>query len=81
MARQALGDEWGKTPVLAGEGGSIPAVESFARHLKLDSIMMGFCNDDDALHSPDENYKVESYHKGTRAWARFIGEIIKDCKT
>jgi acetylornithine deacetylase/succinyl-diaminopimelate desuccinylase-like protein len=76
MAKKALGEEWGRTPVLAGEGGSIPVVESFAQHLKLDSIMMGFCNDDDALHSPDENYKVESYHKGTRAWARFIGEII-----
>ncbi len=81
MAKRALGDEWGTVPVLAGEGGSIPVVDSFARHLGLNSIMMGFFNDDDALHSPDENYKVESYHKGMRAWARFIGEIIKGLDT
>lgn len=76
-AGKALRDEWGRAPVLAGEGGSIPVVVSFAQHLKMDSVLMGFVNEDDALHSPDENFKVESYHKGTRAWARFIGEIIK----
>lgn len=81
MATKALKDEWGRAPVLAGEGGSIPVVESFARHLKTDSVLMGFVNEDDALHSPDENFKVESYHKGARAWARFIGELIKDLET
>jgi acetylornithine deacetylase/succinyl-diaminopimelate desuccinylase-like protein len=80
-ARKALGDEWGRQPVMAGEGGSIPVVESFASHLGLDSILMGYCNEDDLLHSPNENYKVESLHKGTRAWARFISELIKDCQT
>ena len=78
MAKAAAGAEWGVEPVLAGEGGSIPVVQSFRTHLKLDSVMLGFVNDDDALHSPDENFKVESYHKGARAWARFIGEIIKE---
>lgn len=81
MATKALRDEWASEPVLAGEGGSIPVVESFAKHLKLDSVLMGFVNEDDALHSPDENYKVESFHKGTRAWARFIGEIIKELES
>jgi len=80
-ARRALADEWGTAPVVMGEGGSIPVVESFAQHLKLDSVMMGFVNDDDALHSPDENYKVESFHKGMRAWVRFIGEIIKETES
>jgi acetylornithine deacetylase/succinyl-diaminopimelate desuccinylase-like protein len=78
MAKEAARKEWGVEPVLAGEGGSIPVVQSFRNHLKLDSVMLGFVNDDDGLHSPDENFKVESYHKGARAWARFIGEIIKE---
>ncbi len=63
-AKAAAHAEWGVEPVLAGEGGSIPVVQSFRTHLKLDSVMLGFVNDDDALHSPDENYKVESYYKG-----------------
>jgi acetylornithine deacetylase/succinyl-diaminopimelate desuccinylase-like protein len=80
-AKRALADEWGRAPVVVGEGGSIPVVENLKTHLGLDSILMGFCNEDDLLHSPNENYKVESFHKGTRAWARFIAEIIKDTPT
>lgn len=75
-ARKALVDEWGVAPVVAGEGGSIPVVESFARHLKVDSVLMGFANADDAIHSPDEKYDVESYRKGIRSWARMIEEIV-----
>ena len=56
-------------------------VESLSRHLGVDSVMIGFVNSDDALHSPDENFKMESYHRGTRSWARFIGEIIKELET
>ncbi len=52
------------------EGGSIPVVQSIRTHLKLDSVMLGFVNDDDALHSPDENYKVESYYKGAPCHGR-----------
>jgi len=74
-ARKALVDEWGVAPVVAGEGGSIPVVESFARHLKVDSVLIGFANADDAIHSPDEKYDVESYRKGIRSWARMIEEI------
>ena len=77
-AATALESEWGKAPVIVGAGGSIPVVESFARHLGLNAVLMGFCNKDDALHSPNEKYNVESYHKGMHAWARFFGEIAKD---
>ncbi len=76
-AARALEAEWKKKPVLAGEGGSIPVVESFKKHLGIDSVMMGFVRDDDALHSPDEKYDVECYHRGMRSYARMIGEIAK----
>lgn len=76
-AARALKDEWGKPAVLAGEGGSIPVVESFKKYLDIDSVMMGFVRDDDALHSPDEKYDVECYHKGTRSFVRLINEIAK----
>jgi acetylornithine deacetylase/succinyl-diaminopimelate desuccinylase-like protein len=74
-AARALKAEWGKPAVMAGEGGSIPVVESFKKHLGLESILMGFVREDDALHSPNEKYDVEAYHKGTRSYARFIDEI------
>ncbi len=74
-ARKALKAEWNKAPVMSGDGGSIPVVESFKKHLKVDSLMVGFARADDNVHSPDEKYDVESYHKGIRSWARIISEL------
>ncbi len=75
LAQQALRDEWGKPAIQSGEGGSIPVVASFRDHLKLDSLLIGFGVDDDAVHSPDEKYDVRSFDKGTRSWARLFALI------
>jgi acetylornithine deacetylase/succinyl-diaminopimelate desuccinylase-like protein len=74
-AKHALKQEWGRAPVLAGGGGSIPVVEFFKKHLKADSLLVGFSRGSDNIHSPDENYHVESYHKGIRSWARIIAQL------
>ena len=74
-AKVALKAEWGKAPVLIGGGGSIPVVESFKKHLKVDSLLVGFSRDSDGIHSPNEKYDVECYHKGIRSWARIIAQF------
>lgn len=74
-ADAALKAEWGKPAALIGAGGSIPVVQGFKEHLGLDSLMIGFGRKDDRVHSPNEKYDVESYHKGIRSWARLINEI------
>ncbi len=74
-ARKALRDEWKRAPAMAGSGGSIPVVESFKKHLKIDSLLVGFARETDSEHSPNEKYDVESYHKGMRSWARIIAEL------
>jgi acetylornithine deacetylase/succinyl-diaminopimelate desuccinylase-like protein len=74
-ASLALAEEWGRKPVLVGNGGSIPVVESIKKHLKADSLLMGFGRDDDSVHSPNEKYDVESFHKGIRSWARLIARL------
>lgn len=76
-AAKALEGEWGRKPVMIGSGGSIPVVESFRRHLGIDSLLTGFSRDGDDVHSPNENYHVESYRKGIRSWLRLIGELDK----
>lgn len=75
LARQALGEEWGTEAAFVGSGGSIPVVEQFQRLLGLDSLLVGFGLDDDALHSPNEKYDLASYTKGMRAWARILGSL------
>ena len=74
-AGAALQAEWGKPAVMIGIGGSIPVVQSFKEHLNLDCLLIGFSLKDDSVHSPNEKYDVESYHKGMRSWARLINEI------
>ncbi len=74
-AHKALKAEWNKPAVEIGCGGSIPVVESFHKHLGIDSLLVGFSLEDDSIHSPNEKYDVASFHKGIRAWARIIAEI------
>lgn len=74
-AKTALKAEWGKAPVMSGSGGSIPVVESFKKHLKIDSLLVGFARETDSVHSPNEKYDVESFHRGMRSWARIIAEL------
>jgi acetylornithine deacetylase/succinyl-diaminopimelate desuccinylase-like protein len=75
IARAALKAEWGRDPVIAADGGSIPVVESFKTHLGMDSLLMGFSMADDNAHSPDEKYDIRSFHKGINSWARVIAAI------
>ncbi len=76
-AKVALKNEWGRAPHLIGGGGSIPVVEAFKKYLKVDSLLVGFARDSDSVHSPNEKYDVECFHKGIRSWARIIAQLAE----
>lgn len=74
-ARQALGDEWGRAAAFVGSGGSIPIAGYFKSVLGMDAMLIGFGRDDDQIHSPNEKYDLDCFHKGIRSWARVLARL------
>jgi acetylornithine deacetylase/succinyl-diaminopimelate desuccinylase-like protein len=74
-ARKALSDEWPDEAAFIGSGGSIPIAGHFLNLLGTPPMLIGFGKDDDQLHSPNEKYDLESFHKGTRSWARVLAAL------
>lgn len=73
--KAALAAEWNRDVAIIGIGGSIPIAGDFKTVLGMDSLMIGFGLDDDQIHSPNEKYDLQSFHKGIRSWARVLNEL------
>jgi acetylornithine deacetylase/succinyl-diaminopimelate desuccinylase-like protein len=63
-ASRAFETTFGKKPIPVRSGGSIPIVAMFKAELGLDSVLMGFGLDSDAIHSPNEHFGIFNFLKG-----------------
>jgi acetylornithine deacetylase/succinyl-diaminopimelate desuccinylase-like protein len=76
-ASAAFDEIWGKKPIPTRDGGSIPIVALFKKELGLDTVLMGFGLDSDAIHSPNEHFGVRNFLLGIETIAAFYRHYAK----
>jgi acetylornithine deacetylase/succinyl-diaminopimelate desuccinylase-like protein len=74
-ARRAVGAAFGAEPVMIREGGSIPVVGTFRDVLGVDTLLLGWGQNSDNLHSPNERFTLADFHRGIRASAHLWSEL------
>lgn len=76
-AANAIESGFGKQPVFIRSGGSIPVVTAFAERLGVDTLLLGWGQDDDNPHSPNEKFNLADFHRGIKASAHLWAEIAQ----
>lgn len=76
-ASMAMETTFGKKPIPMRSGGSIPIVAMFKTVLGLDSVLLGFGLDSDAIHSPNESYGLFNFFKGIETIPHFFNNFNK----
>jgi acetylornithine deacetylase/succinyl-diaminopimelate desuccinylase-like protein len=74
-AAAALEQAFGKKPVYAGSGGSIPIVPEFESILGAPALLMGFGLPGENAHAPNEWMGVQAFEKGLHACAQLLIEL------
>ena len=74
-AREVLTELYGREPYEVRSGGSIPVCTLFAQHLGAYTASFGFGVDDERQHSPDEFFRLASFHKGQRAYCQLLERL------
>jgi acetylornithine deacetylase/succinyl-diaminopimelate desuccinylase-like protein len=74
-AMRALKSAFGYEPILIREGGSIPIVNDFKKHLRVDTLLLGLALPDDNPHSPNEKFDLACYTTGMRMGAHLWEEL------
>jgi acetylornithine deacetylase/succinyl-diaminopimelate desuccinylase-like protein len=76
-ASNAFEEVWGKRPIPTRDGGSIPIVALFKKELGLDTVLLGFGLDSDAIHSPNEHYGIKNFMLGIETITSFYKHFSK----
>jgi acetylornithine deacetylase/succinyl-diaminopimelate desuccinylase-like protein len=74
-AARAYETAWGAKPLFTRGGGSIPVVADIASLMNIPVMLMGYGLDDDGLHSPNERYSIEMFHRGIETAIVYLEEL------
>ena len=70
-AERGFEKAFGKKPLAARRGGSIPIISTFEQVLGLKTVLMGFGLESNAIHSPNENMPLDMIRRGIEAVVEF----------
>lgn len=73
----ALQTVWGAAPIFTRGGGSVPIVADLKRVLNIDSVLTGFSQPGDRIHSPNERQHLPNWTRGTDAVIHFLYNLQK----
>ncbi|HHB78181.1 MAG TPA: dipeptidase [Saprospiraceae bacterium] len=76
-AAKALQTTFKKDVIPQMSGGSIPIVALFSKVLKVNTVLMGFGLDSDAIHSPNEHYGLFNFYKGIETIPYFFANYVE----
>jgi acetylornithine deacetylase/succinyl-diaminopimelate desuccinylase-like protein len=76
-ASRAFQAAFGAEPVFVREGGSIPVTVDFQEALHPHLLVTGFGLPGDALHSPNERYSLDQYHRGIEMVLHLMWELAR----
>ena len=76
-AARAIEKGFGRSPVFIREGGSIPVVTAFRDSLNADTLLLGWGQNDDNTHSPNEKFSLADFHRGIKASAYLWQELAQ----
>jgi acetylornithine deacetylase/succinyl-diaminopimelate desuccinylase-like protein len=77
-AMRAVETGFGTKPVFIREGGSIPVVGLIKQRLGVDTLLLGWGQNDDNLHGPNEKFSLADFHRGIKSSAHLFDELARE---
>lgn len=77
LAAEAIEFAFGKKPVFSRGGGTIPVSAAIKTVLGCDALFVGFGLPDDRIHSPNEKFDLDMFHKGMSTAAALYDRLAR----
>jgi acetylornithine deacetylase/succinyl-diaminopimelate desuccinylase-like protein len=63
-AAEVVTEHYGRPPYYVRSGGTLPIMDMFLQELNAYTVDVGFAQDDERMHSPNEFFRLADYERG-----------------
>jgi len=74
-AARVLAEVYGEEPVFTRTGGTLPVAAMVESILNIPFVFFTFGDPDTNIHAPNEFFRLESFDRGVRAYARLLAAL------